>query len=68
MPLQHQGCAGGVVDLDVVVQVAVVVLLAVGEVFAADCLATLTTEAGVVCSKLESIFTRARYFGNIVCN
>ena len=66
VPLEHHGGAGGVVDLDIVVCIALVILSRVGEVFAADYIATLAAEAGVVGCKFHGILSWSWNLGDIV--
>lgn len=68
MPLEDKGGAGGVVDFDVVVQVAILILLGVGEVLATHGIAALTAKFRVVSCQLNSILARARNLCNIVWN
>lgn len=68
MPLQHYCCSGGVVNLYIVVQIAILILFGVGEVFAADTISAQTAEFRVVSGKFNRIFARLRYLGDIVRN
>ena len=66
MPLKHHSCASSVIYLYIVVQVAVRILLGVGEVFAADYIATLAAEAGVIGCKFHGILSWSWNLGDIV--